>query len=222
MIEDDDLGDAEDARGLAQLVARGRCRARRRRTSAGSLTDPRSPREAHSSTTRAPASASRASVPPHASDSSSGCAKTARTVRPTTPSDQLSSATVRLDDLLVDRHVLVDHALDAEARDGALADAPAIEREHARQAGRHLVEVVEDDAGDAVVDDLADGAAIERGDRRAAGHRFGEHQPERLARLNRVEQRARAAVQLHLGVDSRPRRDRRSAMPSTCGATFSR
>ena len=87
---------------------------------------------------------------------------------------------------------------DAEPLDRAFADAAAIECEHGRELRHHRVEIVEDHAGDALVDDFADGAAIERGDRRAARHRFGEHQAERLARLNRIEQRARAAVQLHL------------------------
>src|SRR5712671_634707 len=109
-------------------------------TSVGSLIDPASPREAQSRTTRAPASASRASVPPHASDSSSGCAKTPRTVL---PASERLSATMGLHDAAVDADVFVDHARDAEARDGALADAPAIESEHAPEVVRHVLEVVE-------------------------------------------------------------------------------
>src|SRR4051812_12318609 len=112
---------------------------------------------------RAPASASRASVPPHASDSSSGWARTTRIVRP-----EQSATPVRLDDLLVHRHVFVDHAFDAEARDGALADAAAIEREDGGEVRDHLVEIVEDPARDAFVDDLTDGALVERDDRGAA------------------------------------------------------
>src|SRR5690349_18671490 len=85
-------------------------------TSAGSPTVPFSPRDAQSRTTRAPASARRASVPPHASDSSSGCAKIARIVRP----EKSGSA----DDALIDRDVLVHHALDTEPLDRALVDVP--------------------------------------------------------------------------------------------------
>src|SRR3989449_7079923 len=140
-------------------------------TSAGSLTDPRSPREAHINTTRAPASDRRASVPPHASDSSSGCAKTARTVRPS--SGRESSGTMRLHEFPVHVDVLVYHPGDAEARHSALMDPLPVEIEHAVQIVHHLLEVVEHQARDAVVHDFADGAAIERGDRRAARHRFG-------------------------------------------------
>src|SRR3954451_1500597 len=178
-------------------------------TSAASLIDPASPRDAHIRITRTPASASRASVPPHASDSSSGCAKTARTVRPASAaSDRPAagtalSATMLFHDALVDADVLVDHPRDAEALDCAIAHAAAIQIEDARKLVRHLLQVVEDHAGHPLVHDLAHGAAIERGDGRAARHRFGEDEPERLARLNRVEQRARAAVQLHLRVEVR-------------------
>src|SRR5258708_38483300 len=152
-------------------------------TSAGSLIDPASPRDAQSRTTRAPASASRASVPPHASDSSSGCAKMPRTVRPASES---LSGTVRLHDAAVHADVFVDHARDAEARNGALADAPAIEIEHAREGVRHVLEVVEYHPGDSLIHDLADGAAIQRRHRRSARHRLAEHEAERFGRLNRV------------------------------------
>src|SRR5919197_4631397 len=166
-------------------------------TSEGSLIDPASPREAHSRTVRAPASASRASVPPQASDSSSGCAKTASTVRPASG----RSTTMLLHDALIDRDVLINHPRGAEARDRAFAHAAAIQIEDARQLVHHLLEVVEDDAGLAVVDYFTNRATIERGDRRSARHRLGEHEAERFARLNRVEQRPRAAVQLHLRLE---------------------
>src|SRR3954470_24766960 len=94
-------------------------------SSAGSLTDPDSPRDPHISTTRTPASDSRASVPPHASDSSSGWAKIARTVL------RALSGTMGLHEPGVYGDVLVDHPLDAEACDGAVVHALAIEREHA-------------------------------------------------------------------------------------------
>src|SRR5262245_29954071 len=95
-------------------------------TSDGSLTDPDSPSDPQMRMTRTPASARRASVPPHASDSSSGWARTTRTVLG-------ASGTLRLHDAPVDVHVALDHALHSEARHRALADAPAIEIEHARQ-----------------------------------------------------------------------------------------
>src|SRR5947209_10858941 len=128
-------------------------------------------------TTRTPASASRASVPPHISDSSSGWANTARTER-ARASDGValpSACLMPLDDAPVDVDALADHPRRAESGDRALADAPAIEIEDARQLVRHLLEIVVHDPRDAVVDHLADGAAIERRHRRAAGHRLGEH-----------------------------------------------
>src|SRR5258708_31782842 len=96
-------------------------------SSAGSLTDPDSPRDPHIRTTRTPASDSRASVPPHASDSSSGWAKIARTVL------RATSGTMGLHQLFVNADILVDHPLDAEPRDGAIVHALAIECEHAMQ-----------------------------------------------------------------------------------------
>src|SRR5256885_3975828 len=118
-----------------------------------SLTDPFSPRDAHSSTTRAPASARRAIVPPHASDSSSGCARTTRIVRP-----EKSGR----DDALIHRFVFVDHALDAEACDGLFANAPAIERKHGCEVRGHRVEVFEDHARHAFVNHLAHRAEVDR------------------------------------------------------------
>src|ERR1043166_2766605 len=162
-------------------------------TSAGSLTAPFSPREAQIRMTRAPASERRAMVPPHASDSSSGCAKTTRMVRP-----EKSGAP---DDAFKDRDVPVDHPLDAEPRDRAVSHPPAVESEDRFQAGSHLVERVEGHARDALVDDFAHGAEIERDDGRAARHRFGEHETEGLASLHGIEECPGAAEQLHLSVE---------------------
>ena len=79
----------------------------------------------------------------------------------------------------------------------------AIERQHPIEAVHHRVDVREDHPGDAIVNDLADRAAVERGDRRAARHRFGHDETERFASLNGIEQRARAAVQLHFRLEIR-------------------
>src|SRR5262245_35197052 len=125
-------------------------------TSDGSLIDPRSPRDAHINTTRTPASVSRASVPPHSSDSSSGCAKTASTVL------LPLFVTVRSGQPAVDGDVFVDHARRAEPRDGALAHAPAVEIEHARKSVDQFLEVVEHFAGHAFIDDFAHRALVER------------------------------------------------------------
>src|SRR6202035_1020416 len=125
-------------------------------------------------------------------------AKMPSTVRPARGSAALASGTMGLHDPGVDGDVLIDHALGTEPGHRAIVHTATIEIEHAGQPARHLFEVVEDQAGDAFVHDLPDRTAIERDDRRAASHRLGEDQPKRLARLNRVEQRAGAAVQLHL------------------------
>src|SRR5207344_515596 len=109
-------------------------------TSAGSLHDPASPCDAHTITTRQPASARRASVPPQASDSSSGWAKMPSTVRPASGSAALGSGTMGLHDPVVDGDVLVDHAPGAEPRDRALVHPAAIEVEHARQSADHFLE----------------------------------------------------------------------------------
>src|SRR5438477_9106290 len=93
--------------------------------------EPASPRDAHSSTTRTPASASRASVPPHASDSSSGWAKTASTVRPARPVGSSGTrATVRLHDPFVHGDVFIHHPRDAKPLHRPLVDAPAVEGQH--------------------------------------------------------------------------------------------
>src|SRR5882672_9564886 len=131
-------------------------------TSAGSLIEPASPRDAHTTTTRAPASTRRANVPPHASDSSSGCAKIASTVR---PARRRALVTTGLHEPGVNRDVLVHHAGCSETGDRALADAAAIEIEKAWQVVGHLLEVVENHPGYALVDDFADGAAVEGCDR---------------------------------------------------------
>src|SRR5688500_17511025 len=140
-------------------------------TSAGSLIDPRSPRDAQSSTILAPASARRASVPPHDSDSSSGWANTARIVRPPSNEDSqidclmfwssvsgepsLPLGTMRLEDTFVYRQIPINHPRDAEPRHRPLADAAAIEIEHPRQLVDHLFQILEHDPRHAVVDDLA-------------------------------------------------------------------
>src|SRR5580765_6243324 len=156
-----------------------------------SLQEPRSPREAQITTTRAPASERRASVPPQASDSSSGWAKTARTVRP--EKSGASGMRPSSDDALIDLEVPVDHAFHAESRDGSLADAPAIQTEYSRKPVGHLIEIAEDHAGDRVVHHFSHGAAVQRGHRSTAGHGFRQHQAKRFSRLNGVEQGPRPA-----------------------------
>src|SRR5438445_10163553 len=143
-------------------------------TSDGSLIEPRSPRVAQNSTTVAPASAARASVPPQASDSSSGCANTASSVR---PARSCTAGTAGAEQTPIDAHVFVDHAAGAEAGDRALANTPAVEVEDPWQLVHHLLEVREHDAGDPLVHDLADGAAVQRGHGCAARHRLGQHEP---------------------------------------------
>ena len=58
------------------------------------------------------------------------------------------------------------------------------------------VDVLDDEAGKAVVDHFRHRAAIEGDDRRAAGHGFDHHQAERLRPIDRHQQRDRAAQKL--------------------------
>src|SRR5206468_48833 len=114
----------------------------------------------------APASAARASVPPQATDSSSGCAKTARIVRPARPGVSVSTLVIApLHEPPIDGDILIDHAPRAEARDRPSADAAAIEIEDARELVRHLLEILEDEAGHSLVHHFADRATVECGDR---------------------------------------------------------
>src|SRR5882724_1789156 len=125
-------------------------------TTDGSLDEPASPLEAQTTTTRAPASAARARVPPQASDSSSGCAKIASTVRPSR--HRSGAGTVRLDEPLIDRFVTGHHPLDGELGHGVRVHAPPIEIEDAGKAGYQLIQRAEREAGQTFIDDLSDGA----------------------------------------------------------------
>jgi hypothetical protein len=105
---------------------------------------------------------------------------------------------MRIHQTSIDLDVFVDHASAAEPRDRALPHAPPVEVEDARQLVSHLLEVLEHQPGHPIVDDFADRTAIERRNRCAARHRLGQNEAERLTCLNRIQQRARAAVQLYL------------------------
>ena len=101
---------------------------------------------------------------------------------------------LRGNELLVDRQIVVDHAIDGElARDRvAAARAPGQRR---REARRHVVDVAAHPSVHAVLHNLLDRAAGECDDRRAARHRLDHHQPERLLPLNREQQRPRVSEQ---------------------------
>src|SRR6478609_6460327 len=138
-----------------------------------------------------------------ASDSSSGCAKTASTTCPSKAGAAVatSACSPLVDDAPEGVDVAVDHRHDAKSTDRFGVNVSAIQGQHSREAVHHRVNVAEHAAGHAIVHELADGAAIERRDRRAARHRFRKNEPERLTGLHRVEQRARAAEQLHLRIE---------------------
>ena len=67
-------------------------------------------------------------------------------------------------------------------------------------AATKLVELVHDEAGDAVVHDLGHRALPHRHDGRAAGHRLDHHQPERLRPGDGEEERVRVREQLALAL----------------------
>src|SRR4030095_8220775 len=102
------------------------------------------------------------------------------------------SVTIRYCDSIVDGDVLVNHAIDAEPGNCASAHLPPVEVANAPESIRHGFQVVEHDTSDAVVHDLAHGAAVESGDGCPARHRLGQDQTARLARTDRGGRCARA------------------------------
>src|SRR4029450_758779 len=106
------------------------------------------------------------------------------------------SVTIRYCDSIVDGDVLVDHAIDTEPGNRASAHLTPVEIEHTREPIRHGFQVVEHDTGAAVFHDLAHGAAIESGDGCPAGHRLGQDETERLARLGRWNRQAPRAARV--------------------------
>src|SRR5206468_333556 len=105
---------------------------------------------------------------------------------------------VRSNHLLIYHLVLADHAIDTEFCHSAAMDLGPVEREDTTETGHHLIEILEHDTCDAVIDDLADRAAVQRRDRRSARDRFSKHEAERFRRLDGVEECARSAVQTNL------------------------
>ena len=65
---------------------------------------------------------------------------------------------------------------------------------------------VDEEAGDAVVDELGHRAASKRDHRCAAGHRLDDAVPERLVEADQVQQRVSASEQLRRAPPARPRR----------------
>ena len=74
--------------------------------------------------------------------------------------------------------------------------ARAVHRRHLRQAPHQLVEVVAEDAVEAVADDLGQAARPQRDDGRAAGQRLDRHQAERLGPVGGHERRVARGEQL--------------------------
>ena len=85
------------------------------------------------------------------------------------------------DQALVDRDVLVDHALRAEPRDPRSRTRRRSSANTAPARLHRVFEIAEHMPVTPSSTTSRTGAAVERRHRRAAGHRFGEHQPERLA-----------------------------------------
>ena len=77
-----------------------------------------------------------------------------------------------------------------------LADLRAVESGQPIDRGDRADLVLDDKAGDAVVDDLGDRAAVEGDDGRSARHRLDHHEPERLRPVDRHQQADRAAQEL--------------------------
>ncbi|CAM2163741.1 hypothetical protein BO443_120084 [Burkholderia orbicola] len=94
--------------------------------------------------------------------------------------------------------VTLRHCLRAETRVETLADRGARQAVDPVQRADRALHVLDDEAGHAVLDHFRHGAAVERDDRRAAGHRLDHHQAERLRPVDREQQRLRAGQERRL------------------------
>ena len=98
----------------------------------------------------------------------------------------------------VDGEIVVCHALDRESALERRPDLGTVEYGQPAYGRRRLRLVVDNKARDALIDNLGYRARPEGYDRRAAGHRFDHHQPERLGPVDREEQRQRVAKEFRL------------------------
>ena len=98
----------------------------------------------------------------------------------------------------IDGKIILRHAARGEALLETAADFFARQMAEPVDGADGAVDVLDDEAGEAVVDDFRHRAAIERDDRRAAGHGLDHDQAERLRPVDRHQQRDRAAQEFRL------------------------
>src|SRR4029077_1255581 len=100
----------------------------------------------------------------------------------------------------INREIVIGHPGDGEPLLEAPTHRTTIERDHVAQRPARLVEAGHDSTRDMFIDDLADRAAAEAEDGRAASHRLYHHEAEGLWPIDREEQGARVSEELRLAV----------------------
>ena len=98
-------------------------------------------------------------------------------------------ASLRANDLFVDRKIAIDHAIDGELTRNGVTTAAAFRKRGGDPIG-HVADITADGSIDAVPHNFLDGSAGECKDRRAARHGLNHHQPERLFPLNGKQERS--------------------------------
>jgi hypothetical protein len=85
-----------------------------------------------------------------------------------------------MEQLLIERHVVVRHDLGGETAFEHVADAPSIKRGDLGDGRDGGIFGFNDPTSDTILDHFRHGATRPRDHRRATGHGFDHHQPERL------------------------------------------
>ena len=111
---------------------------------------------------------------------------------------RVARLTVALEHPAIDPLVAGAHHRQVEVRRDARAARVRVQFVGAGDRRRQILEVVDDDPGAAIVDDLRDRATPGRHDRCAAGHRLDHHHAERLIPRDREHQAGRPRIQLAL------------------------
>src|SRR4051794_24421762 len=114
------------------------------------------------------------------------------------PSNSFLERRLLGDQLAIEREIILGHASRRESALEDMADAGTVELMEAPRSRRSLLLVIDDEAGDAIVENLRHRPLAHRDDRGPAGHRLDHCQAEGLAPVDREEQRCRIAEELGL------------------------
>src|ERR1700733_6659430 len=94
--------------------------------------------------------------------------------------------------------VSLRHSFDCEALLELEPNRPAIQRTNVAKRCDRLGDRAHDKARDAIVDDLRNGTAFKRDDRRPASHSLDHHKPKRFWPSNRKQERLRVSKKFRL------------------------